>query len=155
MFLANILIALAWTAIMGEVTLPVMSTGFALGYVVLYFTRPSLGESTYFSKVDRRFRFNIYFVRELVKSNFRVAYRVIRNPKSVRPAIIAIPLEVESDFEITCLANLITLTPGTLSIDLSEDRKTLYVHALFADDIDVIRAEITEQLQRRLLEALR
>lgn len=53
------------------------------------------------------------------------------------------------------LANLITMTPGTLSLDISEDRKILYIHAMYIHDIDALRADITDNLERRVLEILR
>jgi multicomponent Na+:H+ antiporter subunit E len=68
---------------------------------------------------------------------------------------VAIPLDVETDVEITLLANLITLTPGTLSMDISDDRKVLYVHAMYVDDPEALRAEIKNGFERRVLEMLR
>ena len=53
------------------------------------------------------------------------------------------------------LANLITLTPGTLTLDVAPDRKSLYVHAMFVDDPEQIRAEIKNGMERRLLEVMR
>ena len=73
----------------------------------------------------------------------------------MKPGIIAIPLEAKTDFEITLLANLITMTPGTLSLDLSEDRRTLYVHAMYIHDPEKIRASIKNDLERRVLEVFR
>ena len=73
----------------------------------------------------------------------------------VKPGIFAFPLTVDRDFEITLLANLITLTPGTLSVDVSEDRKTLYVHALDCSDPEAVKRSITEGFERRIMEAFR
>jgi multicomponent Na+:H+ antiporter subunit E len=68
---------------------------------------------------------------------------------------VAIPLEARTDFEILFLANLITLTPGTLSLDVSADRKVLYVHAMFLEDRDGFRKQMKDGMERRLLEVLR
>jgi multicomponent Na+:H+ antiporter subunit E len=65
--------------------------------------------------------------------------------------VVAIPLEAESDLSISLLANLITLTPGSLTLDVSEDRKVLYVHTMYAEDIDQLRLGIKD-LERRVLE---
>lgn len=65
------------------------------------------------------------------------------------------PIEAKTDLEITLLANLITLTPGTLTLDVAPDRKSLYVHAMFVDDPEQIRAEIKNGMERRLLEVMR
>ena len=70
----------------------------------------------------------------------------------MRPAIVAIPLDVRRDFEITLLANLITLTPGTLSLDVSSDKRVLYVHSMYVDDIDAFRREIKNGFERRVKE---
>jgi len=73
----------------------------------------------------------------------------------MRPGIVAVPLEARSDIEITLFANLLTLTPGTLSLDVSSDKKVIYVHALYVDDAGSFRREIKEGLEKRLLEVLR
>ena len=73
------------------------------------------------------------------------------------PGVVAIPLDARTDVEITLLANLITLTPGSVSLDLSEDRRVLYVHAMYivGGDVDAYRRAVKEGLERRVLELLR
>jgi multicomponent Na+:H+ antiporter subunit E len=73
----------------------------------------------------------------------------------MKPGIIALPLDVKTDLEITLLANLITMTPGTLSIDTSEDKKVLYVHAMYLDDPEEYKKDLKSGLERKLLEILR
>jgi multicomponent Na+:H+ antiporter subunit E len=74
----------------------------------------------------------------------------------MHPGVIAVPLDARTDAEITLLANLITLTPGTLSIDVSADRKVLYIHTMdLGDDPVRFRREIKEGFERRLLEVMR
>jgi multicomponent Na+:H+ antiporter subunit E len=73
----------------------------------------------------------------------------------MRAAIIAIPLDAESDLEITVLANLITLTPGTLSLDVSQDRKILYIHAMHVRDVDKFRHDIKARFERRVMEVFK
>ena len=87
-------------------------------------------------------------------SAVRVAFVVLHpNLKSVlKPAIVAVPLTVKSDAEITLLANLITLTPGTLSIDVSEDRRLLYVHVLHLADRQALIADIAGGFERKIAE---
>ena len=71
----------------------------------------------------------------------------------LRPGIFAYPLKVGSDFEITLLANLITLTPGTLSVDVSDDRRTLFVHAIDCSDVDKAIRDIRDGFERKIEEA--
>jgi multicomponent Na+:H+ antiporter subunit E len=75
----------------------------------------------------------------------------------VCPGVVAIPLDARTDAEIVLLANLITLTPGSVSLDLSEDRRVLYVHAMYIDggDVEAYRRAVKEGLERRVLELLR
>jgi multicomponent Na+:H+ antiporter subunit E len=96
----------------------------------------------------------VYFVLELVVSSFKVAWDVITPRHRARPGILAVPLDVRSDAAVTVLANLVSLTPGSLSLDVSEDRSTLFVHALFIGDVEGARAEIKEKIERRVKEAL-
>jgi multicomponent Na+:H+ antiporter subunit E len=117
--------------------------------------RPLLGPTQYFRKLPESIRFTFFFLRELIHSNLRVAWDVI-SPKSRRkPGIVAIPLDARTDIEITFLANLITLTPGTLSLDVSDDRSVLYVHGMFVEDVQLMREQIKNGFERRVLELLR
>src|SRR5690606_38861513 len=97
------------------------------------------------------------FVYELFLSAVRVGVLVARpNLRAhLKPAIIAFPLTVTSDREITLLANLITLTPGTLSIDVSEDRKVLYVHAISVEDREALIRDIASGFEARVMEVFR
>jgi multicomponent Na+:H+ antiporter subunit E len=96
----------------------------------------------------------LLFLYELFLSAFKVALLTIKpNVRSVlRPAIIAVPLTVTSDGEITLLANLITLTPGTLSVDVSDDRSKLYVHALTHEDREAVIAGIVSGFEQKVRE---
>src|SRR5690606_901199 len=96
-----------------------------------------------------------YFLKEMLLANLRVAYDVITPTYYMRPAVVSIPLDARTDLEITLLAMCITLTPGTLSLDVSTDRRVLYIHAMFAEDPDALRHEIKNGFERRLLELLR
>lgn len=93
-----------------------------------------------------------YYVTTLVRANLQVAWQVIRGPAGIRPAILRLPLEVDRAWLVVTLANLISLTPGTLTLDLDRDGRTLFVHVLRVTDVDRTRAQL-RALERRLLEA--
>jgi multicomponent Na+:H+ antiporter subunit E len=97
----------------------------------------------------------LLFLRELLLSALKVAWLVVSPKLQLRPAIIAYPLTVTSDAEITLLANLITLTPGTLSVDVSSDRKTLYIHAIDVGDREALIGGIAGGFESKVLEAFR
>lgn len=94
------------------------------------------------------------FVYELFVSSVRVAWDVVTPRHRARPGILAVPLEARAPGEIAILANFISLTPGSLSLDVTPDRKTLFVHLMFIDDVEAERATITA-LERRVLKVWR
>lgn len=114
-------------------------------------------DKRHFVKVPQALNLLIFYIKSLFVSSFRVAYDIITPKDHMNPGILALPLEAKTDIEITLLANFITLTPGTLSLDLSEDRTILYVHDLFIDDDDLERATRTlkNDFETRLLNLTR
>lgn len=154
-FLLNLLLALLWAAVVGSVDPAHLAVGFVVGYLVLWLVRPVLGPTRYFRKLLDALRFVGFFLVELVLANLRVAWDVLTPKAYRRPGVVAVPLERANDTEITVLANLVTLTPGSLSLDVSEDRGCLYVHAMFVDDPAKLRAEIKDGFERRVLGLLR
>ena len=153
--LLNLLLALAWAALSGDFSLPNLAAGFALGYFILVFLRQALGLSSYVSKAPKVLALVVSFLWELLLANFNVAYHVITPQHRQRPGILALPLDVKSDFEITLLANMISLTPGTLSLHVSEDRKVLYIHALDICDPEIVKRKIKDGFERRVIEVTR
>jgi multicomponent Na+:H+ antiporter subunit E len=154
-FLWNLLLSLGWVAATGVFTFSNLIAGFILGFLVLFFTRNVMGSPQYFNKVWQALSLLIFFLWELFLANLRVAYDVITPRHRMKPGVIAIPLEAHTDSEITLLSNLITLTPGTLSLDVSADRKVMYIHAMYIDDIEATHSKIKNGFERRVLEVLR
>jgi multicomponent Na+:H+ antiporter subunit E len=154
-FLANLLLALVWTAMTGNFELANMALGFALGYIALYFAQRIFGQSSYFGRVGKVLGFAAFYVGEIFKANLRVAADVVTPRHRSRPGVVAVPLDARTDAEITVLANLLTMTPGSLSIDVSDDRRVLYVHAMFIEDAEEFRRDVKQNFERRVLEMLR
>lgn len=100
-------------------------------------------------------RFSAFYAREVVVSNLKVAHDVLTPTDYATPAIIAFPLTAKTDWEILVMANLITMTPGTLSMDVSTDRRTLYIHAMFVDNPEDLKKELAETIEARVLELFR
>jgi multicomponent Na+:H+ antiporter subunit E len=131
--------------------------GFALGLLILFFARRVVGTPNYLVKTVQVLELVAFLLWELLLANLRVAYDVLTPGYHMRPGVVAIPLDAKSDIEITLLANLITLTPGTLSLDVSSDRSVLYIHVMYVDndDLDEVRRKIKSGFERRVLEVLR
>jgi multicomponent Na+:H+ antiporter subunit E len=139
----------------GTFTLANLVIGFVMAFVILLFLSRVLGIQTYAQKVVHVFNLAGYALCALILANLRVAYDVMTPRHLMRPGVIAIPLDAETDAEITILANLISLTPGTLSLDVSEDRKVLYIHAMYIEDVEKTQQDIKNGFERRVLEVLR
>lgn len=157
LFLLNLLLAVLWAAASGNFRPATLAAGFVLGYLVLFLTRPILGPSSYHARLWRAIAFAGWFLWELVASGLRVARDVVMPGLRFRPGVLAVPLDVRSDAEITMLANLISLTPGSLSLDISPDRRVLYVHAMDIEDgdVDAYRARLKSGMERRVRELFR
>ncbi|ADI15780.1 Na+/H+ antiporter subunit E [Truepera radiovictrix] len=157
-FVLNVLLAILWMAINSNFSPASLVVGFLIGYLVVGFAQPLFGGSGYMARLWYAVYFALFFLGELFRSSFRVAADVLR-PKlrqNISPAIVAVPLDVEGDFSVTLLANVISLTPGTLTLDVSDDKRVLYIHSMYGgDDPDAVRREIKSGLERRVLEVTR
>lgn len=153
----NLLLAFSWATMTAEFTLANLAVGFGLGFLILLFARRVVGLESYARKVRQAIDLFFFFVWELIQSNLRLAHDVVTPKHYMRPAIVAVPLDARSDLEITLLANMVSLTPGTLSLDVSADRRVLFLHAMYVDnnDIEAVRRGIKEGFERRILELLR
>jgi len=150
MLLGSILLALAWVALQGEVTLANLLAGYAVAYAILaLLARGGVMPSTLVSRTTRALGLAGFFAWELVLANVRVAGDVLRG-NQIEPAVVAIPLDVTSDGEILLLSMLINITPGSVTIDLADDRRTLYVHVMHMKSADETRREIKAGFERRV-----
>lgn len=152
-FVINMLLAFAWAAMTGDFSLSSLLVGLVLGFFALWLSAPLTGiERLYFLRIRRIVRLALYFLYELTLSSLRVALDVIRPYPRNHPALVEVPLDVRSDVEILLLTNLISLTPGTLSVDVMPDRSTLLVHAMFADDHQAVVADLKNGMERLVAE---
>ena len=151
MLLGSILLALAWAAFRGEVSLLNLLVGYALGYAVLaLLEKGGVLPSSFQTKVGRVLSLAAFFMWELMVANVRVAADVLKPRTSIAPAVVAIPLDITSDAEILLLSALINITPGSVTIDLSDDRRTLYVHVMHIKSADESRREIKDGFEYRV-----
>lgn len=94
-----------------------------------------------------------FYVFEVVRSNFRVAYDILTPRDHFQPAIVTIPLEPMSDLQLLMISNLVTMTPGTLTLDVSEDKRQLTIHAMYADDIEALIRDFKTNFEPRVRNA--
>ncbi|AKR54708.1 Na+/H+ antiporter subunit E [Youhaiella tibetensis] len=155
--LIGLVLSLIWMAITGSFTLPNLVMGLLVGLLAMLLLRDRIGGALLTERVMKILGLAGLFVVELFISAFNVAVLVMTpNIKAhLRPGFVAFPLTAKSDQEITLLANLITLTPGTLSVDVSEDRKTLYIHALQLKNRDALVRSIASGFEKQVIEVFK
>ena len=154
-FLSNILLTFVWVALTGSFAFLNFLFGFVLSFFILWVTTKNRQEAKYFVLIPKMIAFFFFFIYELIKANLQVAYDVVTPKFYMKPGIVSVPLDAKTDMEITLLANLISLTPGTLSLDVSNDKKVLYIHAMYVTDKQKFIESIKNGFERRLLEILR
>lgn len=148
----NIMLALVWSALTGQFTLGNLITGFLLGYVILYFLRQVFDSKQYYAKGGQILRTILFFLWELLLANLRVARDVLRpGPLQAKPRVIAIPIEARGDVPLLLLSVMISLTPGTLLLDISDDCTTLFLHAIHAPDEEQLKQEIKQGFERQVI----
>ena len=149
-FLANLLLTFIWIALTGSFAFPNVLFGFLLSYFILFIITRGSRKARYFRMVPRVISFFLFFIYELIKANLQVAWEMATPKFYMTPGIVGVPLDVKSDAEITLLANLITLTPGTLSLDISEDKKVLYVYSMYIDNRENFIWSIKNGFEKRV-----
>lgn len=155
MILKCLLLAAAWCALTGEFAVAAWVEGFVLSWLALALAGAGGPLRTgAWRRLPAALGLALFFLWELVIANVNVALAVLGPRHRVRPVIVAVPLEVRSDAGITLLANLITLTPGSLSVDVASDRSTLYVHTLSSDEPEQVVRAIKSGFERRVRRVL-
>ncbi|AJY47246.1 Na+/H+ antiporter subunit E [Martelella endophytica] len=153
MFVLNLVLAIIWVAVTGSASLHNLVFGFIVGAICVALVRYQVGGRGYYTRMRRIISLFLLFLYELMVSAWSVAKLVCSPRMELKPGIFRYELRLERDFEIVLLANMITLTPGTLSVDVSDDKKYLYIHALDCADPDGIRRGIADGFETKIREA--
>lgn len=151
-FLVNLLIAVIWMFLQDSYMMNTFVFGFMIGVLILYLLRRFFDFDFYFIRVIAFVKLMWLFLKELVKANIDVVKVVLQPKLKNKPGIIAVDTSLETDIERATLAALITLTPGTVSMDFSADSRTIYVHTIDVDDRDEMVAEIKGTFEKAIME---
>lgn len=143
-FLLNLFLAVAYVALTGDVTLLNALGGFLIGMGIVTLMGHAIGQHGYVRRILGLVKFAVYFMYILVKANLIVAWEIITPQFNMTPRIIRYPVDGLTEIEVTTLANAITLTPGTLSADIDDEGKLLYIHCMYADDRQSAVADLDE-----------
>lgn len=132
----NMILALTWMFLSTSATGSSFVIGYLLGAIILYLFRRFFDTPFYLRKVVSVVKLILIFSRELIIANLDVFKTILRPKLELTPGIFTYETSLKKDWEITLLSILITLTPGTLVMDISPDNKTLYIHALNIREIN-------------------
>jgi multicomponent Na+:H+ antiporter subunit E len=149
-FFLNLSLAFVWCLLQNEISLQQFVIGYLVGAGIMLFFLRVFHEELYFRKVGLGLRLLGFFIKELLIANWAVVKQVLSPRLKARPGIIAYPLELQNDILITLLANMITLTPGTLSVEVSPDRRFLFIHVLDIADSEEEKRKIKDGFERYL-----
>ncbi|TMW73895.1 Na+/H+ antiporter subunit E [Alteribacter natronophilus] len=150
--LINIAIAFIWMLLRDEANVLEFGIGYVVGLFILYFLRRFLKFRFYFARVIALVKLILLFIYKLIEANIDVIRIILRPKLNIEPGIIAVPTRLETEWEVTLLSTLISLTPGTLSMYFSPDAKTIYVHAIHVPDKDKAIDEIQNSFEKAILE---
>lgn len=155
MFLWNLFIAVLWSSLLEDMSLSSLSIGFVLGFAALGWMRAAVGRPRYAVRVIHILRLVALLSWELLVSNLRVARDVVTPKHRNRPGIIAFTLAGRTEAEIASFSIILSFIPGTLSLDISKDRRTLFLHVMFLRDAAAICDRLKMRIEDPLLEVMR
>lgn len=155
LLLANILLATIWVLATGTITQENFVFGFLIGFGILWIITPDRSKNDYFTLVPKLISFIIFVLYQIIKSNIQTFIESLYPKSKLSPAILKVPLDVKSDGEITFLSHLLNITPGTLVIAISDDKKALFVHVVHCKNKEDYISQIKEVFEKRVLELTR
>ncbi|GAB4073366.1 Na+/H+ antiporter Mnh1 subunit E [Barrientosiimonas marina] len=151
----NVIIAVMWMFLSESYTISSFIIGYIIGIFLLLLLNRFIPGNFYLRRVFKIFNLIILFIKELITSNIDIVKLVFKRKPEFEPGIFALPMDVQTDWEITLLANLTTLTPGTLAVAVAQDKSHLYVHAMNIDDIDEEIDAIKNTFEKAIKEVTR
>lgn len=145
-FLLNLFIAFLWVLLKDENVLHIQTvvTGFMIGIVIVYTMRRFFGGEFYLRRVFAIFKLILIFISELTMSSIVVIKHIISPTITIEPGIFTYETALKSDWEVTTLALLLTLTPGSVVMEVNEEGNVFYIHAM---DIKRYKGDLENSLQ--------
>lgn len=153
--LLNVLVALMWMFFHHAWDFGMFVLGYLVGLGLLFALRRFLPDELYFRRVIAVVKLILLFFKELVLSSWSVAKQVLHPKLNIRPGIIAVPTQLRGDWEITLFACLITLTPGTLTLEVSPEGDMLYIHAMDIPNNEEMVKQMKDTFEKAIMEVSR
>ncbi|MGM0525746.1 MAG: Na+/H+ antiporter subunit E [Pseudomonadota bacterium] len=148
----SVFLLLIWLLLFNSVSAGVLLLGVIFSLLVPILLSPAWPT---FARVKKPHLAVVYFfilLFDIIVANFKVAALIIRRPRSIKPALLVFPLDMKEELPVTILASTITLTPGTVSCEITRGRKGILIHAFSEDDPEQVIETIRNRYERRLKE---
>lgn len=152
LLLNNFLLAVIWVIATGVATAENFIFGFIIGLGILWITATKKSDRKYFVILPKLVYFFLFLVWKLILSNISTVKESLYSKSRLEPGIVKVPLTLKDEFHIVTLANLVSLTPGTMVMDISDDMKVMYVHVMHLEDKDKFIRELKEDFENKLIE---
>jgi len=145
-FLLNITIALLWTLLMDEDAFYITTflTGYLIGIGILFLMHRFFGTKFYLLRVYSTIKLLFIFISELSQSSLLIMKQILSPKLNIKPGIFTYEHSMEGDYELTTLALLLTLTPGSVVMEVSPDGKIFYIHAM---DVESSRESVLKSIK--------
>ena len=153
--LLNFSLAFLWMFLSANLTANGFLIGFILGAVSLVIMRRFFTGRLYLERIWSVIKLIFLFLKELILANIAVLKVVLKPKLDMQPAFFKYETSLTQEWEITLLSSLITLTPGTVVVHISDDNKNLFIHAIDASDVDETIASIRDSFEKAILEVSR
>ncbi|HLR00894.1 MAG TPA: Na+/H+ antiporter subunit E [Sphingobacterium sp.] len=154
-FLMNLLLAFLWLTLTGSLSYSNFIFGYVAGFLILWILNRNETGKGYFLKVPKIISFLFFFLKEMIVANAQVAYDVITPKYFFRPGIIKYKMHAKTDLEVNLLSAAIALTPGTIAVDVSDDKQSIFIHVMYLKDKESFVSYLENVLEKKLLEAMR
>lgn len=153
--LLNFSLALLWMFLGNNFTASGFIVGYILGLAAIIVMRRFFKSRLYVGRVWAFVKLTFLFLKELILANVAVLRVVLKPALDIQPAFFKYDTTLTEEWEITLLSSLITLTPGTVVVHVSDDAKSLYIHAIDAKDVDETIESIRNSFEKAILEVSR
>lgn len=150
--LLSLVLLVVWPVLNGSYSIGQWLLGAVLAVVIPWFTEPLRDERARLRRPLAAARLAAVVLKDIVMSNIDVARRILGDERRITPGYVWVPVDIADPHGIVAFAGIITMTPGTLSADLSPDRRWLLVHCFHLDDPDAVIASAKARYEAPLME---
>jgi len=148
--LFHIVLALLWCMMHNSFHPATFIVGYLLAWASTSMLKVLTTYKPYRMNVWEGIKLFFIFLKEMIVANLQIAYIIITPPLNIKPGLIEYPLDLKNEGAIVLLANMISLTPGTLSVDIASDRKYIYVHAMVMETPEQMKQQIKNTFEKRI-----